>query len=205
LIEAKQNRFFLAFFSWYSRLLMKWHFRTVRIEGELEELDASFLVVSNHFSWWDGFFVLYLNHKRFGKNFYVMMLEEQLRKRMFLNRCGAFSVSTHPKELLRSVDHAASLLEDKGNLVLMFPQGQIETKYRYPFAFERGAEEILQRTRARVRVVFVASMIEYFSYPRPSLFLYLQQPDLGERPSTDRIEAAYNAFFADCVARQKET
>jgi 1-acyl-sn-glycerol-3-phosphate acyltransferase len=205
LIEAKQNRFFLAFFSWYSRLLMKWHFRTVRIEGELEERDASFLVVSNHFSWWDGFFVLYLNQKRFGKNLYVMMLEEQLRKRMFLNKCGAFSVANRPKELMKSVDHAASLLEDKSNLVLMFPQGRIETSYRYPFAFERGVEEVLQRTRARVRVVFVAIMIDYFSSPRPGLFLYFQQPDLGERPSTDRIEAAYNAFFADCVARQKET
>jgi len=205
MIEGKQNKFFLSFISWYSRKLMQWHFKSIRIEGELKVPDSAFLVISNHFSWWDGFIVQYLNQKILRKNFYFMMLEEQLKKRMFLNKCGGFSVSKNPGDLLKSVNYAASLLEDKNNMVLIFPQGKIETKYRYPFEFSRGIEEILKRTRTRVHIIFVANMIDYFSNPRPSLYIYYQQNDLGNNPVRKTIQNAYNKFFSDCMANQKET
>jgi 1-acyl-sn-glycerol-3-phosphate acyltransferase len=205
MIKARQNKLYLGFFSWYSRQLMKWHFKTIHLEGEHKVSDAPFLAISNHFSWWDGFFVQYLNQKKFGKNFYFMMMEEQLKKRMFLNKCGGFSVNKQPRELIESINHAASLLGDKNNLVLIFPQGKIETKYRYPFVFERGIEEILLRATGRVQILFIANVIDYFSNARPSLFIYFQQPELGDRPGTGHIERAYNAFFSDCIAKQKET
>jgi hypothetical protein len=149
--------------------------------------------------------VQYLNRKEFGKNFYFMLLEEQLKKRMFLNKCGGFSVNKKPRELIETINHAASLLGDKNNLVLMFPQGRIETKYRYPCVFERGIEKILHRAPGRVQILFIANVIDYFSNARPSLFIYFQQPELGDRPGKDSIEQAYNVFFSDCIAKQKET
>jgi hypothetical protein len=124
---------------------------------------------------------------------------------MFLNKCGGFSVSKKPRELLESINHAASLLRDKNNLVLIFPQGKIETKYRYPFVFERGIEEILKRTDNPVQILFIANVIDYFSQSRPSLFIYFQQADLGDRPVKAQIEKAYNAFFSNCIAKQKAT
>jgi 1-acyl-sn-glycerol-3-phosphate acyltransferase len=205
MIEAKQNKTYLGFISWYSRKRMQWHFREIRLEGEIKSPDAPLLVISNHFSWWDGFFVQYLNQKKFGKNFYFMMLEEQLRQRMFLNQCGGFSVSTNPRELLKSVMHAASLLEDNNNMVLIFPQGRIETKYRYPFVFSRGIEEIMKRTRPGVGLVFIANLIDYFSHARPGLTIYYKQQDLGEQPGIAAIQDAYNTFFSDCVENQKES
>jgi len=134
-----------------------------------------------------------------------MMLEEQLKKRMFLNKCGGFSVSKNPKELLESINHAVSLLEDRNNMVLIFPQGKIETKYRYPFNFERGIEAILKRTSGKVDIVFIANMIDYFSAPSPSLYIYYSQPDLGNQPSKEIIEKTYNSFFSDCIEKQMET
>ena len=205
MIEARQNKLYLGFISWYSRQLMKWHFKSIRIEGKHTISDAPILAISNHFSWWDGFIVQYLNQKKFRKNFYFMMLEEQLKKRMFLNKCGGFSVSKQPRELLESINHAAELLADNNNLVLIFPQGRIETKYRYPFVFERGIEEILKRTNSRVQILFIANVIDYFSHSNPSLFIYFQQADLGDLPVKARIEEAYNAFFSNCIAQQKET
>ena len=205
MIEAKQNKTYLGFISWYSRKRMQWHFRQIRLEGEIKSADSPLLVISNHFSWWDGFFVQYLNQKKFRKNFYFMMLEEQLKKRMFLNQCGGFSVSTNPRELLNSIKHAASLLEDNNNMILIFPQGRIETKYRYPFEFSRGIEEIIKRARPGVSIIFVANMIDYFSHSRPSLNIYYQQQDLGDVPGIKAIEHAYNTFFSNCIANQKET
>ena len=204
MIEAKQNKTYLGFISWYSRMRMKWHFKSIQIDGELKTKDAPLLVISNHFSWWDGFIVQYLNQKIFKKNFYFMMLEEELKKRMFLNKCGGFSVSKNPKELLNSLNHAASLLKDQNNMVLIFPQGKIETKYRYPFVFERGIEAILKRSSSRVQLVFIANIIDYFSNPNPGLYIYYEQPVLGEHPGKEGIEKAYNTFFYRCIKNQKE-
>jgi 1-acyl-sn-glycerol-3-phosphate acyltransferase len=183
---------------------MKWHFKSIQMEGEFQDTGRSILAISNHFSWWDGFIVQYLNQQKLGKDFYFMMLEDQLKKRMFLNKCGGFSVSKQPRELLGSINHAASLLGNENNLVLIFPQGRIETKYRYPFVFERGIEEILKRTVTPVQILFIANVVEYFSHSKPSLFIYFQQADLGIQPGRSQIEKAYNAFFANCIAKQKE-
>lgn len=184
---------------------MKWHFKSIRIEGELTGSDASMLAISNHFSWWDGFLVQYLNQKKFRKHFYFMMLEEELKKRMFLNKCGGFSVSRHPRELLKSIQHAASLLGGENNLVLIFPQGKIETKYRYPFAFERGIEEILKRAGSRVQIIFIANLIDYFSFSRPSLSIYFEPYDREGKTGRKSIEDAYNIFFSNCIGKQKAT
>jgi len=196
---------YLDLIGWYSRKLMQLHFKSIRIQGEIKVPDCPFLVISNHFSWWDGFLVQYINRKIFRKNFYFMMREEELRKRMFLNKCGGFSVNRNPRDLLESINHAASLLEDKNNMVLIFPQGRIETKYRYPFEFSRGIEEILKRSKTGVCIVFIANLIDYFSNPRPSLNIYYKQEELGEHPGIKTIENAYNNFFSDCIVNQKET
>lgn len=204
MIRARYIKRYVNFISWYLQLRIKIHFKSIQIQGELKEKDASLLVIANHFSFWDGFLVQYLNLKRFQKKFYFMMLEEQLKKRMFLNKSGGFSISKNPKDLIESINHAVMLLKDKNNMVLIFPQGFIETKYRFPFHFEKGVEAILKRSSGNARVLFIANMIEYYSQARPSLFIYYEQPKLEEHPNREIIEAAYNKFFAKCIEKQKE-
>ncbi len=164
------------------------HFKSVHIQGELKETDSPLLVIANHFSFWDGFMVQYLNLKRIHKRFFYMMLEEQLKQRMFLNKSGGFSISKNPREMIESINHAASLLNDPDNMVLIFPQGLIETKYRFPFHFEKGVEAILKRSSGSTRILFIANMIEYYSEARPSLYMYYEQPELGNQPNREVIE-----------------
>ncbi len=204
MIRARYIRRYVKFISWYLLLRIRIHFKSVHIQGELEGNDAPLLVIANHFSFWDGFIIQYLNLKRFRKKFYFMMLEEQLKKRMFLNKCGGFSISKNPKELIESINHAATLLKDSNNMVLIFPQGHIETKYRFPFHFEKGVEAILKRSSGSARILFIANMIEYYSQARPSLFIHYEQPKLGKQPNREIIETAYNDFFARCIEKQKE-
>ena len=42
MIEAKQNKMYLGFISWYSRMRMKWHFNSIRIDGELKTTEFLF-------------------------------------------------------------------------------------------------------------------------------------------------------------------
>ena len=123
MIRARHIPFWLKFFNFYSNYMIKRHFHEVKIYGDTEQKDHAVMIIGNHFSWWDGFFVYYLNRMRFNKRFHVMMLEEQLSGRSFLNKAGAFSIRKNARSLIESLDYAASLLESPENLLLMFPQG----------------------------------------------------------------------------------
>jgi 1-acyl-sn-glycerol-3-phosphate acyltransferase len=51
------------------------------------------LLLANHFSWWDGFLLYYINQKVFRKQFHVMVIEETVQKVGFFKYMGAFSVN----------------------------------------------------------------------------------------------------------------
>ena len=59
------------------------------------------LLISNHISWWDGFWAMYINLKVLKRKFHFMMLEEQLRKYWFFNYTGGFSVNKKSKVFLK--------------------------------------------------------------------------------------------------------
>ncbi len=73
------------------------------------------------------------------------MLEEQLRKHMYLNKAGGFSVRKGSRSIVESLGYTAELLNDKNNLVLMFPQGRIESMHKQDFVFEKGIEYVLKK------------------------------------------------------------
>ena len=110
ILEATHNPFLYGFFRLYTRLRIKGAFRNVFIESEVADSGLPVLVIANHFSWWDGFWIMYMNMKLFRRKFYYMMLEEELRKNIFLNRIGGYSVKRGGEEHYRiaSVHNPAS-------------------------------------------------------------------------------------------------
>ena len=93
MIEANHRWFYVWFIRVYTAVNLRLNFRKIIIEGDtVVPEDKPLLLVGNHFSWWDGFFAYYLNYTLWRRKFHVMMLEEQLEKRMFLNKVGAYSV-----------------------------------------------------------------------------------------------------------------
>ena len=79
------------------------HFREIRYRGQFQDRGKAILLIANHFTWWDGFIQGVLNQNRFQRNFYVMMLEEQLRKFPILRTTGAFSIRKHSRSMLESL------------------------------------------------------------------------------------------------------
>ncbi len=84
MIPARHNTLYRKFFEWYISFMLWRNFDKVSISSDVKPKNTSMLVIGNHFSWWDGLFVGHANRKLFKKKFHVMMLEEQLRPRMFL-------------------------------------------------------------------------------------------------------------------------
>jgi len=202
ILKAKHNAVIYPFFKWYIRFKINRNFIPVKITSEIIEKNLPVLLITNHNSWWDGLWVEYVNQQIFKRKYHFMMLEEQLRKFWFFNYTGGFSVRKNSKSIIETLDYTRQLLTNKNNLVLMYPQGEIQSMHEPVFKFERGLEHILKKIENPVQVVFMVSLVDYFSNPKPGLFLYLKEFD-GMDFKTETILLKFNKFYADCVEKQK--
>ena len=202
ILKAKHNAVIYPFFKWFIRFKINRNFNPVKITSEIIEKNLPVLLITNHNSWWDGLWVEYVNQQIFKRKYHFMMLEEQLRKFWFFNYTGGFSVRKNSKSIIETLDYTRQLLTNKNNLVLMYPQGEIQSMHEPVFKFERGIEHILKKIENPVQVVFMVSLVDYFSNPKPGLFLYLKEFD-GMDFKTESILLKFNKFYADCVEKQK--
>ncbi len=203
IIKAKHHFVIHPIFKLFSRVMINSHFSHVEVMGNVDvSSNRSILLISNHSSWWDGFWQLYLNMKVFKKKFHFMMLEEQLRKHWYFNYTGGFSVRKSARSAVETIQYSAELLALPNNLVLIFPQGKVESIHKHSFTFEKGIEKILERTnRADVQIVFLANSIDDFINRKPVLHHYITEY-IGESIDYSELEKSYNAFFAKCIKQQ---
>jgi len=154
-------------------------------------------------SWWDGFWAFYVNHKIFNRKYHFMMLEKQLRKYWYFNYTGGYSVNKGTKSVVETIRYTLGLLSNPENMVLIFPQGKIQTMHRQTFQFEKGIEHILKEKEGKVQIMFMANLVDYFSAPKPIVNCYIQEyEDLSY--SLESIQNQYNGFYGRCVEAQKE-
>lgn len=200
IIKAKHNIFIDSFFRFYVIWKMKRAFQSFKIENKVEDKNLPILLICNHTSWWDGIWTLHLNQQLYHRKYHFMMLEEQLHKNWFFKFTGGFSISKNSKSIIETLNYTAELLADKQNMVLLFPQGEIGSMHDTKFVFEKGVEKILQRTKNAVQVIFVANLIDYHSYAKPTLHEYLY--DYSGTFNFEEIQNEYNRFYKNCIVRQ---
>lgn len=198
LLKAKHNFFIYPFFQFYTKRIIKRKFHSVIIEKDYIDTNKPILLISNHVSWWDGFWAMYINLTLFKKKFYFMMHEKQLLEYKFFNQTGGFSISNQYRHIIDSINYSSSILEDKNNLLVIYPQGEINSIYQSNFIFKRGIEKIINQKD--ITLLFSANLIDYFSNSKPSLFTYLEEYN-GEFNLKD-IEEAYNVFYMNSTQKQ---
>ncbi len=206
MIQTSHNPFLYAFFSGYGNWRIRRNFSPVVVSGEFHDAGKPILLLSNHLSWWDGLWANYLTRKVFRRKFYFMMLEEQLEKNPFFKYTGGYPVRKNTRQALESLNYTLELLTSPGNLVLLFPQGKIESLYTTDFHFERGVDLVLRRAGDSIQVIFLACLVDYFSKAKPGLYLYIREytheNDTVADPSGADLqtEQAYNRFYEECRA-----
>ena len=202
MIKANYNPVSLWFYSSYFRVLQKIFFRKITvITNDVFADSQSVLLLQNHFSLYDGYWSMYLCHKVFKRRFHVMMLEEQMRKRMFLARCGVFSVRKNSRDLVESLNYAAQLLQNPHNVVTIYPSGKIISHHLQHFTFQSGfAKLAVDKNNCSIALAVV--MIDYFSLARPEIRIYLENYS-GEK-TAQAIENAYHLFYQSCISKQTE-
>lgn len=202
MIKARPNPLSLWFYSSYFRVLQTVFFRRIRIiSDDTFAPDRAVLLLQNHFSYYDGYWSMYLCRSVFRRQFYVMMLEEQLAKRMFLTRCGAFSVRKNSRDLVESLTYAAVLLQNPRNVVTIYPSGEILSHHRQNFPFQRGFTRLIDRNQD-CSIAFAVVLVDHFSKARPEIRMYVENY-LGEKTAL-AIENAYHTFYQSCILKQTE-
>ncbi|MFT5915984.1 MAG: 1-acyl-sn-glycerol-3-phosphate acyltransferase [Flammeovirgaceae bacterium] len=202
MLKPKFHPISTAFWDWYIHRIIKSDFHEPIFEPDFKiEKTKSVLILANHFSWWDGFFVYELNRLILGKRFHVMMLEEQLRKNPFLKRVGAYSIDkSSGRKSLESLNYSAELLHNPNNLVLMFPQGQIESVYSQNLTFQGGVGRIIKQLETPTQILFCINLPDYHSNRKPTLRSYFEVYE-GEM-NLENLKSAFLGFHKECLGKQ---
>jgi 1-acyl-sn-glycerol-3-phosphate acyltransferase len=202
----KPARYLLTDWFWrhYFKFIIQADFHRFSFSKDIHiSQEKALLVLGNHFSWWDGFFLYHLNELFFHKCFHVMMLEEQLKQYPFLRYSGAYSVQRKGKPLIESLQYTSRLLEDADNMVLIFPQGKIESMHTPYIHFEKGIKYIADHCEKDIQVLFSVALIEYASHRKPAIQLYLKEYVYQKPCSLTDIEGAFNAHYHQSLRCQQ--
>ena len=198
-LKAKHHFFIYPFFKFYAGWIIQRHFGRVELKNEFDDLGLPVLLLSNHVSWWDGFFAMLFNVNVLRRKFHFMMLKDQLEKFSFFNQTGGYSIQKKSREIVESINYTAELLHDCGNMVLLFPQGKIESIYKISFQFESGIGRILEKVGGNIHILFMANLIDYFSNRKPGLYIYVSEYK-NDKLDPNSIQDAYNLFYSQCIA-----
>ena len=202
IIKARHHWFYYPFFKIYSRWMPRLDFSRVELHNRLEDRGLPILMIGNHTTWWDGFLGQYINLEFFRRKIHIMMLEEQLRARMFLNRTGAYSIRKGSRSALESIRYTAEILSDPANMVILFPQGSIHSTQDHPVVFESGWYKLFKYLGGPIQVVFYISLFDFFSSRKPELHIYLYDHEYSGK-SLEEINADFNSCLASSIEQQK--
>jgi 1-acyl-sn-glycerol-3-phosphate acyltransferase len=203
IIKAQHHKIVYPFFRWYTLHTVSRHFGKVFISGDYNDKGLPILLIANHVSWWDGFWVSYLNLKIFKRKYHFMMLERQLTLFRVLNKTGGYSVKKGSRSVLESIQYTAELLRDPRNAVLFFPQGKIQSMHADSFHFEKGIEKLLDKVENKIQVFFIVNLIDYFSRIKPDLFIFFREYQ-AEKHEMAFLQNEYNRFYSSCISEQQQ-
>ncbi|MBN2104050.1 lysophospholipid acyltransferase family protein [bacterium] len=203
MIEASHKKWADLIFHPYLHGLLNHHFYAVHLFGPVPDIQPlrPLLVLPNHSSWWDGFFIYLLNKKRLHRKIYLMMLERQLKQNRFFRFLGAYSIAPdHAKGVKRSLEYTMDLLkrQNEPTLICFFPQGKLLPWHIRPVHFGRGLEFIFNRIENEIQLCFLGIRIEFLEQQRPEVFMELS-PLKIIRPKSDfslsEFESEFNIFL----------
>lgn len=180
MIPSAKSRWFTAWFAAQAHGRLRRTFGSLWLAGR-EHLEGALrrgpvLVVSNHSAWWDPLIVLVLTHRVTPADSYAMMDADNLRRRPFFAKIGAFGVDrSSRRDGAEAMRYARGLLDRPGRLVWIFPQGEERPLHERPLRFFGGAARIAVRA-PEVTVVPVALSYGFGSTESPSVHVAVGPP-----------------------------
>ena len=162
----------------------------------------SVLLLCNHFGWWDGMWANFLAYLHLHRKSYVMMQEDHLQARMWVNHLGAFSINKSSRDMIRSLQHAADLLNNPENLVVVFPQGELISNHTTEIKVEKGIERLINNIKGPCQIVYHCALIEYFESLKPSAYFHLFDCGVAGEVTLEELTEKINTFHRQALKDQ---
>lgn len=176
MLKAKHHWFIYPFFQYYAKWMINRYFRFVHYEAHdvLQAIrsDKPLMVIANHSSWWDGFWVLLMNQLFFKKLFHVVIEEKQLLKYTYFRKTGGFSLKQEKESLRDTLSYACNILSDSRNLLLVFPSGVLDSMHNRNIVYKKGVQYLFDHSECDL--LMVNNIVDYGAHKRPALFVYSQ-------------------------------
>ncbi len=203
MLYPRQNKLIGGFFHHYVGWLIRRNFHGFKVNDVQIDSERSVLLLANHFSWWDGFLLYWLNHTVLKKQYKVMVLEDTLRKNPILRYRGAYSVLKNSRSMIQSLNYTVELLNDPRNLVVIFPQARLYSNFVDDIHFESGLQKIMKDAAGKFQFVFAATFIENFQHKKPGAYVHLKVSnenfnDLGE------LKQAFDQHYREAKLQQTQ-
>lgn len=125
-----------------------------------------------------------------------MVLEETMKKETAFKYAGIFSIKKKSRDVLLSLDYAAQLLNDSGNLVLIYPQGKLYPNFADTIHFEKGVLRVIKKAQGKFQLIFAAAFVQYFKNVKPRATVYLKHDteDYTDKTIID-LQQAYQQHY----------
>jgi 1-acyl-sn-glycerol-3-phosphate acyltransferase len=186
--------------------LLRRRFNKIIISEAEIKPGCSYLLMSNHFSFWDGFFAIYLSFKLIDKkqkvkSLYAMSLKKQMEKKPWLKYFGSFSVEPGTRSIDESLDYAASVLNTPGNILIYYPQGNLETSHIRRIEFKDGIYEIISRIKGDCQLLWSSNLTDYFESLKPSLYFNVLDCGTSRDFDFESLKEKVNDFHLQALKR----
>lgn len=194
MIKADHKKWARWLYDFYVPRLLKSNFQNFYLTNEFPDIpdNQSLIITPNHFSWWDGFFIDYTLRFFSKRKIYLLMLEEQLKRYWFFKKVGAFSINPHnPKSIKKTFDYIIEVIGDPKNVLIFYPQGEIEDYVKRPLTVKEGLKTILNMANTEVNILPVAFKIKYGNTKKPDVLVRF-----GEVITSVKAKENFN-FFID--------
>lgn len=171
-IPAKESKFILWFFDWYTRFIIWRRFKNVHISQEyFPNKNSKTVYFINHNYWWDGLLPLYLNQKFFKQKARALMEEKQMKLYSFFSKIGAFSINLEDtKSSIKSLRYAVESMDRESSCLFIYPEGKITLVSDSKPKFKEGLSWLFQKTE-KVDFVPIAFYIDHSKDNKPDLYI----------------------------------
>jgi 1-acyl-sn-glycerol-3-phosphate acyltransferase len=174
MIKAKHSRSADLIFRFYIYRMFRRHFNSFNLIGSDPQINDQLplIVTPNHSTWWDGFFLYFINSHFFQRKYYIMMLEDQLLNFPFFAKLGAFSImQDNPKKIIETIDYSAKILsENRRSMLVMFPQGEMLPEFQRPIKAFGGIKKIIEKCEMEVNLLTLGVKVSLLKEQLPNVF-----------------------------------
>ena len=114
-----------------------------------------------------------------------------MKRYWFFQKVGAFSINPkNPKSIKTTFDYIIEVVGNPKNVLLFYPQGEIEDYVKRPLKVKEGLKTILNMTHSKVNILPVAFKIKYGNTKKPDLLVRF-----GESITSSKAKEDFNLFI----------